>query len=164
MVDNVEVKVVKVLFINVDVVVVVNINKIIDNYLQIKNVFINGKVNEVGDVVKNMFEVLKGLDKLLFIVEQKKVYDQQEVGLKENVEYIFQGIGEIEYQCVYFFLMSEGMYILVKVFGVGKILYYDYCFMVKDGKGVMWLSEIKEIKNFYFGDKMMKCGSVEEEI
>jgi hypothetical protein len=36
--------------------------------------------------------------------------------------------------------------------------------MAQDGKGAMWLSESKEIKNPYFGDKMMECGSVEEEI
>jgi hypothetical protein len=34
--------------------------------------------------------------------------------------------------------------------------------MAKDGKGAMWLSETKEIKNPYFGDKMMECGEVNE--
>lgn len=26
----------------------------------------------------------------------------------------------------------------------------------------MWLSEIKEVKNTYYGDKMLTCGTVEE--
>ena len=40
-------------------------------------------------------------------------------------------------------------------------LYHDHCPMAQDNKGAMWLSETKEIRNPYFGDKMMTCGSVE---
>jgi hypothetical protein len=36
--------------------------------------------------------------------------------------------------------------------------------MALNDKGAMWLSENKEIKNPYYGEKMMECGTVEEVI
>ena len=162
--ENAEVKVVKASFTNVDAAVAAYIKEITDNYLQLKNALTNGKANEAGDAAKNMLEGLKGFDKSLLTAEQKNLYDQQEAGLKENAEHILGSTGDIEHQREHFVSLSEGMYTLIKAFGGGKTLYHDHCPMAQNGKGAMWLSENKEIKNPYFGDKMMECGSVEEEI
>jgi hypothetical protein len=162
--EDAEVKVVKVSFTNVDAAVAAYIKKITDNYLLLKNALTNGKANEAGDAARNMFEGLKGFDKSLLTAEQKILYDQQEAGLKENAEHILGSTADIEHQREHFVSLSAGMYALAKAFGGGKTLYHDHCPMAQNGKGAMWLSETKEIKNPYFGDKMMKCGSVEEEI
>ena len=39
-------------------------------------------------------------------------------------------------------------------------LYRQHCPMAFDGKGADWLSKESAIKNPYFGDKMLNCGSV----
>jgi hypothetical protein len=162
--ENAEIKVVKASFTNVDASVATYMKNITDQYLQIKNALTNGKGSEAGAAAKNILDAMKGFDKSLLAADQKKVYDQYEASLKEQVEHISKSISDIEHQRERFSTMSESMYALVKAFGGGKTLYHDHCPMAKDGKGAMWLSETKEIKNPYFGDKMMKCGSVEEEI
>lgn len=43
-------------------------------------------------------------------------------------------------------------------------LYYQYCPMAFEGKGGYWLSNGKEIRNPYYGDKMLKCGKVDRVI
>lgn len=43
-------------------------------------------------------------------------------------------------------------------------LYLDYCPMANNNEGAYWLSNEKEIRNPYFGDSMLKCGSVKETI
>jgi len=43
-------------------------------------------------------------------------------------------------------------------------IYKQYCPMAFEGKGDFWYSNSKEIKNPYFGDKMLKCGRVEATI
>lgn len=43
-------------------------------------------------------------------------------------------------------------------------LYLEYCPMANNNEGAYWVSNEKAIKNPYFGDKMMKCGSVKETI
>jgi hypothetical protein len=36
--------------------------------------------------------------------------------------------------------------------------------MAKNGDGAYWLASEKEIKNPYYGDDMLNCGEVKEEI
>ena len=43
-------------------------------------------------------------------------------------------------------------------------LYLEYCPMANGNEGAYWLSNEKQIRNPYFGDKMLKCGSVKETI
>lgn len=43
-------------------------------------------------------------------------------------------------------------------------IYKQYCPMAFNNKGAYWFSDSKEIRNPYFGDKMLKCGSVKETI
>jgi hypothetical protein len=54
---------------------------------------------------------------------------------------------------------------LIKKSGLksGKI-YKQYCPMAKDGNGAYWLASESEINNPYYGDDMLKCGEVKEEI
>lgn len=43
-------------------------------------------------------------------------------------------------------------------------IYKQYCPMAFEGSGAYWLSASEEVRNPYFGDKMLKCGRVEETI
>ncbi|MET4082827.1 hypothetical protein ABIB40_002791 [Pedobacter sp. UYP30] len=43
-------------------------------------------------------------------------------------------------------------------------IYVQHCPMANKGDGGDWLSANKEVKNPYYGDKMLKCGSVVDEI
>src|SRR5690606_7128973 len=43
-------------------------------------------------------------------------------------------------------------------------IYKQYCPMAFEGKGDYWFSNSEEIRNPYYGDKMLKCGRVEETI
>src|SRR6267154_1065595 len=64
-----------------------------------------------------------------------------------------------------FALLSNHMTTMVKAAQLSKgVLYLEYCPMANNNTGAYWLSNEKEIKNPYFGDKMLKCGSVKEVI
>lgn len=43
-------------------------------------------------------------------------------------------------------------------------IYVQHCPMANKGDGGDWLSSVKKIQNPYYGDEMMECGSVVEEI
>lgn len=53
--------------------------------------------------------------------------------------------------------------VLKEAISTGKI-YKQFCPMAFDGKGDYWYSNSEEIRNPYFGDKMLKCGRVDETI
>src|SRR5262249_9756194 len=64
-----------------------------------------------------------------------------------------------------FAALSTEMAVVVKGSHLSKgQLYLEYCPMANNNTGAYWLSNEKEIKNPYFGDKMLKCGSVKETI
>ena len=70
---------------------------------------------------------------------------------------------DIDAQREQFESLSTSMIALAKATKPAKA-YVQFCPMAADGKGAFWLSGQKEIKNPYYGSKMLKCGSVKEEI
>ena len=53
--------------------------------------------------------------------------------------------------------------LLKQAISSGKI-YKQFCPMAFEGKGDYWYATSEEIRNPYFGDKMLKCGRVDETI
>ncbi|MBF9054980.1 DUF3347 domain-containing protein, partial [Rhodobacterales bacterium LSUCC1028] len=43
-------------------------------------------------------------------------------------------------------------------------IYKKYCPMAFNNEGAYWYAAVKEITNPYFGEKMLKCGSVKKTI
>jgi hypothetical protein len=151
-------------FSNVDTKLASSLKTIVDHYLHIKNALVNNDGNEAANGGKAMEEAITKVDKSLFAAEQKKVYDEIAEDLKEHAEHIGANGDKIEHQREHFSMMSEDVYDLVKAFGGGQTLYHDHCPMANDSKGGMWLSEMKEVKNPYFGGKMNDCVKVMEVI
>jgi membrane fusion protein, copper/silver efflux system len=60
--------------------------------------------------------------------------------------------------------LSQAMYKIIKAFGMGEEVYYQYCPMALEGEGAYWLSNSKSIKNPYLGNNMLTCGSIKETI
>ncbi len=157
-----EIKAVAITYTNVDAGVAASIKEMVSHYLHIKNALANDNGSEAASGAKAMGTVLSKLDKSLFTAEQKKLYDGIEEELKEHAEHIEKNGDKIEHQRSHFSMLSEVVYNLAKAFGAEEPIYHDHCPMYNENKGAMWLSEMKEVKNPYFGAKMITCGSVEE--
>lgn len=67
---------------------------------------------------------------------------------------------DIKIQRDFFKSVSKNMYELMKVSKTDTPTYYQYCPMVKAN----WLSKENEVKNPYYGSKMMSCGKTVETI
>lgn len=67
--------------------------------------------------------------------------------------------GDVDLQREQFEALSTNMIALTKATKPAKA-YVQFCPMVN----ASWLSDKKEVRNPYYGDKMLKCGSVKEEI
>ena len=157
MVDN-NVETVATTFTTVDPAVSTFMKSMVLNYLEVKNALASDKETDAAAAAVKMYKAMKNFDKSLLNADQKKVYGSIEDDLIEHAEQISKN--KIENQREHFAMMSKDMYDMVKAFGAGMTLYHDHCPMYKDGS--MWLSETRDIKNPYYGDKMTTCGSVEE--
>ena len=162
--DAKEVKTVDITYINVDAKAAASIKEIVSHYLHIKNALTNDNGSEAASGAKAMVAAISKLDKSLLTAEQKKLYDGIEEELKKHAEHIGKNGDKIEQQRSHFSMLSEVVYDLAKAFGAGQPLYHDHCPMYNENKGAMWLSEMKEVKNPYYGSKMITCGTVEEVI
>jgi len=72
---------------------------------------------------------------------------------------------DLKFQRAQFISLSSDIIALLKhtEIGLGK-LYVQHCPMANEGEGAYWISSEKEIKNPYYGDEMLDCGSVTETI
>jgi hypothetical protein len=157
-----DIKPVSITYTNVDAMVAVSVKEIVDQYLLVKNALTNENSSEAATAARAMEKAISKLDKSLFTADQKKGYDEFSEELKEHAEHIGKNGDDIKHQRSHFSMMSEDVYDLVKAFGGGRTIYHDHCPMYNEGKGAIWLSESKEIRNPYYGNKMMTCGTVEE--
>jgi len=72
---------------------------------------------------------------------------------------------DVKSQRILFLQVSQDVIPLVKGMKSKKEpIYVAYCPMADEGKGGYWLSAQKEIKNPYYGEDMLECGEVKEEI
>jgi len=144
--------------------VTASIDKIVEHYLHLKNALVNDNSKDAAASGKEIVDAMKILDKSLLTNEQKKIYEDVEDDAREHAEHIGENAGKIEHQREHFDILSNDLYDLVKAFGSSQVLYKYFCPMYNDKEGAIWLSEIKEIKNPYYGKKMPNCGSMKEQI
>lgn len=64
---------------------------------------------------------------------------------------------------IHFERISAAMYTIMKQAELKNAgIYQQFCPMAFNNKGAYWLSNTEEIKNPYFGNKMLECGEVTE--
>ena len=75
------------------------------------------------------------------------------------------GSGDLKIQRKEFTALSSDIIALLKHAELKKgTIYVQHCPMANNGDGGDWLSSEKKIRNPYYGDEMLECGGVVEEI
>lgn len=76
-----------------------------------------------------------------------------------------QGEKNIEGKRKSFQVISDNIYDLVRTVRFDKqVLYHQFCPMAFKDQGAYWLSPNSDVKNPYFGKKMLTCGEVKDSI
>ncbi len=137
-------------------------SEIIDSYLQIKNTLVADDKDGAAKGGTAMITAFSNFDMTTLKGETHKEYMEILESAKEHAEHIVKS--DIAHQREHFEVLSTDVSDLITLLGTEKTLYQDFCPMANNNKGAYWLSEVEEIKNPYFGAKMMKCGSVKKQI
>jgi Cu(I)/Ag(I) efflux system membrane fusion protein len=89
-------------------------------------------------------------------------------GYLENISAEAKGlVGEkdIEGKRKSFQMISDNMYDLVRTVRYDReTIYHQFCPMAFNDAGAYWLSRTSDIKNPYFGKKMLTCGEVKDSL
>jgi len=131
---------------------------IIDAYLEIKNGLVADDKAATAKGAKNLLTAFSKFDMTTLKGNTHKEYMEILENAKEQAEHIVKS--PIDHQREHFETLSTDISDIITLLGTEKTLYQDYCPMAK----ASWLSEVKNIKNPYYGSKMMTCGSVKKQI
>jgi hypothetical protein len=71
---------------------------------------------------------------------------------------------DLEAQRKSFKVITDKLIEYVKANGSGQTVFVQYCPMAFGNTGASWLSDSKEVLNPYFGNRMLRCGTVKEVI
>lgn len=138
-----------------------NLNEVLNSYFDLKNALVESDFKKSKEKVSILKEKIQKIEVNTFSKQQKDFFNTIQMPLKESFE-TFSQETDIKKQRVIFEKISENIYRLISTFKANsQPTYRQYCPMALKGKGAYWLSEKKEIRNPYFGDEMLKCGSVE---
>ncbi|WP_026836496.1 DUF3347 domain-containing protein [Gillisia sp. JM1] len=135
---------------------------IIVNYLELKNALVADNTEAAASSGEKIVSALKAFDVKSYSEEEQKELNDIIVDAVEHAEHIAESA--MDHQREHFEILSKDVADLIAITGTNKTLYQDFCPMYNDGKGAIWLSEFKEIKNPYYGSKMLTCGSLQKEI
>jgi predicted small lipoprotein YifL len=116
-------------------------------YQQLRMALVNSKAGDAKQAAMDLANHLEGEGNglkttAMAMAETNSLEDQRTLfsALTENVEPLFKAS------------ISEGT------------VYKQFCPMAFDGNGGYWLSSSEEIRNPYYGDRMLTCGTVTETI
>ncbi len=137
-----------------------NAEAVLKDYFNLKDVLVgddNTKAKELGATLAKSFGNL----------DIAKYTDTEKTELKEIIEDAVEHAehiskSEIDHQREHFKILSKDVTDMVAITGSANTLYEQSCPMYDGGSA--WLSMNKEVRNPYYGSKMLKCGKVQREI
>jgi hypothetical protein len=133
---------------------------ILNDYFRLKDALVaddNAKAKDLGAT----------LAKSLGNLDVSNYTDAQKVDLKDIIEDAVEqsehiSENDIAHQREHFKTLSNDVIDMVAITGTTTKLYEQFCPMYDGGSA--WLSINEEVKNPYYGSKMLKCGKVQKEI
>lgn len=137
---------------------------VFDNYIVLKDALVN---DDSKTVVINANSILKSLDK----VDMKLLTDNNshnhwmkvEKEIKASVNSIANS-SDIKEQRNHFKHLSSHLTTAIQLFGINEKVYSQFCPMADNNNGAYWLSKEEKVINPYFGEAMLTCGEVKQEI
>lgn len=135
--------------------------QVLSDYMVLKDALVATDGSAAAKAGKKLESTLKGFNVSSYTSEQQKELKDIIEDAIEHAEHI--GKSEIDHQREHFKTLSKDVMDMVAITGTENTLYQQFCPMYADGGGA-WLSMEKNIKNPYFGSKMMNCGKVQKEI
>lgn len=139
------------------------LNPVFDNYLSLKDALVNTDAGTSSAKAVSLVKAIQNVEMGKLSNEEHTVWMKVLKDLTTQAEKI-AATKDISKQRDSFARLSENIYVLAKVSKQNKTVYYQHCPMFNNGKGANWLSKEEAIKNPFYGNKMLTCGSVQETI
>ena len=138
--------------------------RLTENYILLKDALVNTDAVKAAEAASALIKKLETVDIQLAEGEAHDFWMAQMKNIHAHAQKI-ETSRKIEVQRKEFDFLSQAMIQTLQAFGTGGHAYYiQYCPMAIDDQGASWLSEEAQIRNPFFGDKMLKCGVVKGKV
>ncbi len=138
--------------------------EVLDPYLALKNALVASEAEQAAAAARQTQQALEKVDTTLVKGPAHQQWMNHLNAMQKTLATI-QSDATLEAQRSAFAPLSKALYQSIEQFSVtGLDAYYQHCPMADSDEGAYWLSEEKEIRNPYFGEAMLTCGSVKETI
>ncbi|UNY99357.1 efflux RND transporter periplasmic adaptor subunit [Zhouia spongiae] len=130
--------------------------KALPSYLELKDALVAGDAEKVSTFATTTSEEMKA-------IPQNDLDKMLKTHLSKSIEMLdaIASNSDLENQRSHFVILNENLVaIAMNLEGVDDTLYVQKCPMANNNKGAVWLSTKEEIRNPYYGDAMLTCGSV----
>jgi copper chaperone CopZ len=132
---------------------------VFDYYFSLKDALVKTDAATASIKAKDLFVAINAVEMENLKMEEHMVWMKVYKDLASDVKKISE-TQDIKIQRDFFKSVSKNMYELMKVSKADTPTYYQYCPMVNAN----WLSKENEVRNPYYGSKMMSCGKTVETI
>lgn len=140
------------------------LSAIFTSYVRLKDAFVSSDAKKVSIEAAATQKSLAGADMKLLTGAAHNDWMNYLSGMESSLKAI-ESSTDIAAQRTTFSTLTENLYKSIKAYGLGgTTAYYEFCPMAFDNQGGFWLSDAAEIRNPYFGDEMLTCGSVQEKL
>lgn len=137
---------------------------VFDAYTTVENALVKDNPESAKNGAISLLNTISKVDMKLLKDETAHTHWMQlEKELKSSATSISKTT-DIKKQREHFVHLSAHLINAVRTFGINQKVYVDFCPMANNNVGAYWLSSEKEIRNPYFGNDMLDCGSVTDEI
>lgn len=133
---------------------------ILSDYINLKDALVADDTKNAAQAGTKFVASLKAFDIGSYTKEQQEELTDIIEDATEHAEHIAKSA--IDHQREHFKTLSKDISDLVAITGTKNTLYEQFCPMYD--KGSAWLSTSNEVRNPYYGSKMLKCGKVQKEI
>jgi Cu(I)/Ag(I) efflux system membrane fusion protein len=135
-----------------------------DHYFEIKDALVATDAKKTAQKAKEALVIINSISGSELSGPAESLWNTKKTILKKAFESI-ASTDDVEKQREAFIPLSNTMIQLSRAFGgSNNDLYIQHCPMADNNTGADWLSLQKEIRNPYFGDKMLTCGTVKDVI
>ncbi len=125
-------------------------------YYKMKDAFVAGDASKVSALSKEVLGKLKA-------ISTTDLSTMEAAHVKQSLR-MLEAISEndnIENQREHLVILNENLVaIAMNLESPSNVIYVQKCPMANNNSGALWLSNNTEIRNPYYGDAMLKCGSV----
>jgi Cu(I)/Ag(I) efflux system membrane fusion protein len=129
-------------------------------YLQMKNAFVESDAKRVSAFANSTLQKINSIPE-----SELGKMEKSHLGQIEKMLTAIAENDDLENQRSHFVVLNQNMVPLVmNVDAPDQQFYIQNCPMTNNNNGAFWISTDKEIRNPYYGDAMLTCGSVIDSI